>query len=139
MLEGLGKHLLTYACSILRSTGQLIRIDAYVAAMSRCTSATKHTVKKVDGGLSSVGTLSAMDLPGVILQLSMALGNHNSSQLPIKITRRIQRAIYFFFLTAASQGAAWTHPERRGGFQACLRAVHLEHAIRIWSSVQEQL
>lgn len=38
-----------------------------------------------------------MDLPGVLLQASIALGNHNSTQLPISATKQIQRAIYYFF------------------------------------------
>ena len=44
-----------------------------------------------------MSTISAMDLPSVVLQAGLALGDHNSKKLPIRTTKQIQRALYYFF------------------------------------------
>lgn len=97
MLEGLGKHLLPYICAVLKAIGQLACVDAYIAAMPRRSSALKRGLKKVEHGLQSLHTPSAMDMPGVLLQAAIALGNHNSAKLPIAVTKKMQRSIYYFF------------------------------------------
>ena len=110
-------------------------------------------MKKATGGLSSISTLSAMDLPGVLLQVSqirnfrmlvkcnimlfrvdalhtaqaaIALGNHNSQQFPIKVTRQIQRAVYYFLSLQRSRELE-CHSE--------LGVVHFERQVHqfLWS------
>ena len=63
--------------------------------MNRRTSACD--LKRVANGLAAMTTISAMDLPGVLLQAGIALGNHNSKKLPRSTTCRAQRCIYYFF------------------------------------------
>ena len=114
VLEGLGKHLLTYLCAMLKeagagqqyynctttlirflNTGHLRRVDSYLASMDRRTSACD--LKRVANGLGAMTTISAMDLPGILLQAGIALGNHNSKKLPLRVTKKIQRVCYYFF------------------------------------------
>ena len=38
-----------------------------------------------------------MDLPGVLIQVALALGCHSSAELPGAVTKNIQRAIYYYF------------------------------------------
>jgi hypothetical protein len=54
-------------------------------------------LKKIGDGLESIGTLSAMDLPGVLVQVALAVGCHSSIGLPSAVTQNIQRAIYYYF------------------------------------------
>ena len=44
-----------------------------------------------------MSTVSATDLPGMVLQAALALGDHNSKKLPASVTKRVQRAVYYFF------------------------------------------
>ena len=119
MHEGLGKHLLTYICAVLKKSGRnleefykihrnnikvffcfsgkLQKIDSYVAALDRRTSAMPSGLKKISDGLESIGTLSAMDLPGVLAQVALAIGSHSSGDLPSAVTKNVQRAIYYYF------------------------------------------
>lgn len=77
--------------------GKLQKIDSYVAALNRRTSALPSGLKKISDGLESIGTLSAMDLPGVLIQVALALGCHSSSELLHTLTKNIQRTIYYYF------------------------------------------
>ena len=119
MHEGLGKHLLTYISAVLKKAGRILeefskihganmklfrcfsgklqKIDSYVAALGRRTSAMPSGLKKISDGLESIGTLSAMDLPGVLVQVALAIGSHSSLGLPSAVTKNIQRAIYYYF------------------------------------------
>ena len=126
MHEGLGKHLLVYICAVLKKAGKyssnlyeissyylfnktsnlfilsrlpgkLQKVDSYVAALNRRTSAFSTGLKKISDGLESIGTLSAMDLPGVLIQVALAVGCHSSTELPSAVTKNIQRAIYYYF------------------------------------------
>ena len=114
MLEGLGKHILTYIEAMLKAAGiyhlyrlfmdnvavfagQLAAVDAYIAQLNRRSSALPSSIKKVSNGLSELHTVSAMDLPGILLQVSLALGCHNSIKMPMVVVKKIQRTIYFFF------------------------------------------
>ena len=72
-------------------------VDTYVTKLERRTSALPAGLKVVSNGISSVGTISAMDLPGVLIQVALAIGDHSSTKLPPRITRNIQRALYYFF------------------------------------------
>lgn len=123
MLEGLGKHILTYTAVILKSTGKIFSfrwiqinavffciylsffllhlghlnvIDSYIINLPRRSSALPRSLKKVSVGLSGLATFNAMDLPGLLLQVGLALGCHNSARLPGQVVKGIQRCIYFF-------------------------------------------
>ena len=82
---------LTFCC-----LGKLQKVDSYVGALDRRNSALPG-LKKIGDGLESIGTLSAMDLPGVLVQVALAVGCHSSSGLPSKATQNIQWAIYYYF------------------------------------------
>lgn len=119
MLEGLGRHLLSYICTVLKKagwhksdfycnkfvffnfnncfSGHDKEVDTYVTKLERRTSALPAGLKVISNGISSVGTISAMDLPGVLIQVALAIGDHSSTKLPPRITRNIQRALYYFF------------------------------------------
>jgi hypothetical protein len=120
MLEGLGKHILTYIEAMLKAAGiyhlyrlfmdnvavfagQLAAVDAYIAQLNRRSSALPSSIKKVSNGLSELHTVSAMDLPGILLQVSLALGCHNSIKMPMLVVKKIQRTIYFFFALQRSR------------------------------------
>ena len=72
-------------------------VDSYVTKLERRTSVLPAGLKVISNGISSVGTISAMDLPGVLIQVALAIGDHSSTNLPPRITRNIQRALYYFF------------------------------------------
>ena len=127
MHEGLGKHLLTYICAVLKKSGRnleefykihrnnikvffcfsgkLKKIDSYVAALDRRTSAMPSGLKKISDGLESIGTLSAMDLPGVLAQVALAIGSHSSGDLPSAVTKNVQHAITTISHSSASANA----------------------------------
>lgn len=46
MHEGLGKHLMVYVCAVLKKAGKLQKVDSYVAALNRRTSAFLTGLKK---------------------------------------------------------------------------------------------
>ena len=57
-------------------------VDSYVTKLERRTSALPAGLKVISNGISSVGTISAMDLPGVLIQVALAIGDHSSTNLP---------------------------------------------------------
>ena len=104
-----------------RLSGKLQKVDSYVAALNRRTSAFSTGLKKISDGLESIGTLSAMDLPGVLIQVALAVGCHSSKELPSAVTKNIQRAIYYYFALQrerdrdfsdeAAAEVPWTRPK----------------------------
>ena len=50
--------------------GHLRVVDRYLDHLQRSTSAVPGGLKKISSGLASLTTLSAMDMPGVLLQVS---------------------------------------------------------------------
>ena len=76
--------------------GHLNVIDSYIINLPRRSSALPRSLKKVSVGLSGLATFNAMDLPGLLLQVGLALGCHNSARLPGQVVKGIQRCIYFF-------------------------------------------
>ena len=50
--------------------GHLRVVDRYLDHLSRSTSAIPAGLKKVGGGRASLTTLSAMDMPGVLIQVT---------------------------------------------------------------------
>ena len=88
---------------LLHIVGQLDAVDNYIKHLPRKSNGLCESAKKISMGLSELHTVSAMDLPGVLLQVSLALGAHNSPKMPVKLTSKIQRVIGYFFVLHRSR------------------------------------
>lgn len=77
MYEGLGKHILVYTVAKLKAAGRMASVDAYIASLPLATHSTDYTLMRVKNGLESLSLISALQLPGVLVQASLALVGGN--------------------------------------------------------------
>ena len=81
MLEGLGKHLLTYTIKLLKDARELGRVDQYIRNLERRSSVQAVDLRKIASGIESIHLLSAKEMPGVLMQLALAIGDTVSTKV----------------------------------------------------------
>jgi hypothetical protein len=79
--------------------GRIGRVNEYLAELAIKTNDPDIQLKRIKKGVENLTIVSAMDLPGVLLQGALALGDYSdpSKGLPIRKTKKIQRTIALFF------------------------------------------
>ena len=79
--------------------GRIGPVNEYLAELAIKTNDPDIQLKRIKKGVENLTIVSAMDLPGVLLQGSLALGDYSgpSKGLPIRKTKKIQRTIALFF------------------------------------------
>lgn len=97
MLEGLGKDLLRFVVAVLDKGKLLESVDRFVSELNRSTNAEDVDLKYLAKGISGVSMMSAKQLPGVLLQTAIALGEEREKKIPGTYVKNIHCCIYLFF------------------------------------------
>jgi hypothetical protein len=79
--------------------GRIGPVNDYLADLAIKTNDPDIQLKRIKKGVENLTIVSALDLPGVLLQGASALGGYSdpSKGLPIQKTKKIQRTIALFF------------------------------------------
>ena len=99
---GNGKHLIRFIAAKLKNLKQLNSVNDKIKQLHRRTSVPPIDLKKLKTGISTLSLVDASDIPGILIQISIVVGDSAVAGSTIQ-SSQWQKCIYFFLCLCRSR------------------------------------
>ena len=115
---GNGKHLIRFIAAKLKNLKLLNSVNDKIKQLHRRTSVPSIDLKKLKTGISSLSLVDASDIPGILIQIAIVVGDSDVAGSTIK-SIKWQKCIYFFLCLCRSRRKEGGHTDAEVQVRYC--------------------